>query len=333
MSISFIVIGKNEGWKITKCFQSIIDTIFYNKLTDYEVIYIDSNSSDDSIKRVLEFKDVKIFKITSKPNAAIARNIGAQESNGEALFFIDGDMEIIPDFLLLVYNEKDGLKFNFVSGQFINYYYDVNWNYIDKKEYQSLKNGDYNDVVTGGLFCIKKDIWFRVGGMNNKYKRSQDFDLGLRLAKKGIKLLRKKELMGIHHMISYFNKKRMWGNLFKGFNLYGRSLLYREHFFNKAVFSLVRRQDYSLIMMIILGVILILKSSIYPLAIYVLVILMKSIKNSDKNQRNMFHLFFYYTLRDIIVFLGFFLFFPAKISNNEIQYKLIKAFDISQSSC
>ena len=79
--ISFIVIGKNEAKYLARCIQSIRKTIEYNKLKKYEIIYVDSNSTDDSIKRVLKFKYVKIFKITSKPNAAIARNIGARESN------------------------------------------------------------------------------------------------------------------------------------------------------------------------------------------------------------------------------------------------------------
>ena len=51
MMISFIVIGRNEGWKLTKCFESIYDTINYNKLINYEIIYVDSASTDDSIDR------------------------------------------------------------------------------------------------------------------------------------------------------------------------------------------------------------------------------------------------------------------------------------------
>ena len=55
------------------------------------------------------FNEVKIYIITGKFNAAIARNIGAKEAKGD-VFFIDGDMEILPDFLPLVYNEKWGLN-------------------------------------------------------------------------------------------------------------------------------------------------------------------------------------------------------------------------------
>lgn len=321
--ISFIIIGLNEGWKLTKCIESVFETIKHNKLIDYEVIYVDSNSTDDSIKRVLKFKDVKMFKITSKPNAAIARNIGAQESNGEALIFIDGDMEIISEFLPLVYNKRHGLKYSFVSGQFINYYYDLNGNYISKKEYCSFGNGDYHDVVTGGLFCIRRDLWFHVGGMKNKYRRSQDVDLGLRLAKSGIKLLRKQETMAVHHTISYLNMKRVWKDFFKGYELYGRSLLYRDHFFDKAIFPRIFRQDYSLIIFISSVILALFTASFYPVSIYLCVVLMKGFKNRDNNEGLGIALPLYYIFRDIVVFLGLCFFFPAEQSNTEIEYKRI----------
>ena len=70
--ISFIIIGRNEGWKLSKCFESVFKTIKQNKLEKYEVIYVDSDSTDDSIKRAQSNNCIKTFKITSKPNAAIA---------------------------------------------------------------------------------------------------------------------------------------------------------------------------------------------------------------------------------------------------------------------
>ena len=85
--ISFVIFGHNEGWKLTNCLKSVFLTIKYNGLTMYEVIYIDSKSTDDSIERAKKFKEVKIYKLTADYNSAIARNIGSQKSIGEVLFF------------------------------------------------------------------------------------------------------------------------------------------------------------------------------------------------------------------------------------------------------
>ena len=88
--ISFIIIGRNEGQKLTKCFESVLNTIEFNSLRDYEVIYVDSNSTDDSIERAKKFNNIKIFRLTRDVNAAIARNLGVEKSKGDVLFFILG---------------------------------------------------------------------------------------------------------------------------------------------------------------------------------------------------------------------------------------------------
>ena len=83
----------------------------------------------------------------------------------------------------------------------------------------------------GGLFFIKKTIWFSVKGMKNHFRRSQDLDLGLRLAKINIFLKIKKDLIATHHTVSYFDKNRIWKDLFSGNDFY-RALLFRENLFN-----------------------------------------------------------------------------------------------------
>ena len=264
--ISFIVIGRNEGWKLTKCFQSIFKTIEHNKLKEHEIIYVDSLSTDDSIERAKKFNKVIIFQITGKYNAAIGRNIGANESKGEILFFIDGDMEIIADFLPLVYDEKNGLKYDFVSGQFENNYYDNNGNFLYKENYHSLKNDKYQST-TGGLFIIKKNLWEFVKGMRTKYRRSQDLDLGLNLSKIDVKLLRKKELLAKHHTIAYKDSIRMWKMLVKGFDLY-RVVLYRDHYRSFAMHKDYLRTNYSNLFLIFSVFMLIMTSSYFSFLLY-----------------------------------------------------------------
>ena len=84
--ISFIVIGRNEGWRLEKCFKGIYNFVDEEKITDYEVIYVDSRSTDDSIELSKQYGNTKTILITGECNAAIARNIGAKEASGDFFF-------------------------------------------------------------------------------------------------------------------------------------------------------------------------------------------------------------------------------------------------------
>jgi glycosyltransferase involved in cell wall biosynthesis len=317
--ISFIVIGKNEGWKITKCIQSIIDTIAFNNLKLHEIIYVDSRSTDDTVARAKQFNQVSIFLLTGDINAAIARNVGAKESKGDILFFIDGDMEIRPEFLPLVYNQSQGLKTDFLSGQFVNYNYNNNDELLSKEVYFKDLTEDRMESVTGGLFLIRREAWLSVGGMKNIFKKSQDIDLGLRLNQKKIFLLRKKEIAANHHTIHYFDKNRMWKDLFNGNELYGRCLLYRHHLLNKAMYQRLLRNDYSALILIVSVFLAVFLGKIALFLPYIMLIVYKSLKHARATSQNFFALFFYYLLRDIMTILGFFTFFPHEPLT--IEYK------------
>lgn len=92
--ISFIIIGRNEGWRLEKCFTSVFKTIKKDNIESFEVIYVDSKSTDNSVNVAKSYEEIKVFQIVGVCNAAIARNVGAKEAKGDILFFIDGDMEI-----------------------------------------------------------------------------------------------------------------------------------------------------------------------------------------------------------------------------------------------
>lgn len=317
--ISFIVIGRNEGWKLTKCLQSITETIENNQLKNWEIIYIDSTSTDDSIERAKTFNKTKIFIITGKYNAAIARNIGAKEASGNVLFFIDGDMQIRSDFLPLIYNEDEGLFDDFVSGQFINYNYDYNGNLISRTNYF---NSGIDKIVssTGGLFLIKKDLWKKVNGMKCKLRRSQDVDLGIRLAGIGVFLKRKKELLAIHHTVSYHNQKRTWEMLLSGSEFY-RSVLLRDNFFNYYQWKLFLRENYSSIALMFLLLIYFKDHSPLIIIIYFTIILLRAIRKKEAVLTTM-NLFVYYFARDLMTWFSLFFFWPS--NKIELLYEEIQ---------
>jgi glycosyltransferase involved in cell wall biosynthesis len=130
--ISFIVIGRNEGWKLTKCLESVFQTIKQNALSKYEVIYVDSKSTDDSIVRAKRFEETKIFQLTGDFNAAIARNIAANNSSGEILFFLDGNIELKPFNFQIITDDYYQLKYNYLVGFLDDVNYTSDWKYINQ---------------------------------------------------------------------------------------------------------------------------------------------------------------------------------------------------------
>jgi len=318
--ISFIVIGKNEGKTIKLCIDSVKNAIAHNKYSDAEIIYVDSKSTDNSISIAKQYKDVKIFEITGTCNAAIARNIGAIESKGNILCFLDADMELQKDFLpIVIKNNK--LIYPFISGQLQNIFYNnyKEWKQIDSNYLHRGLNNDTYNVTTGGYFIINRDLWFSVKGMNTKYRRSQDLDLGLRLAKKGTKLLRKKELMVKHNTIDYKNSQRMWKMLFDGSLLFQTSVLYRDHVFNKYIYKKIIRKDYSLLFLIIS--ILFMFVYIYSIFIYLLIIIIRNIlRKNVKGNSSFLSRLLMILLTDINSLIGIFVFFPKK---HKLFYKQI----------
>ena len=315
--VSFIVIGKNEELNIKNCIDSIYKTIAYSRINNYEIIYVDSKSTDNSVLSVKEFKETKIYLLTGDTNAAIARNVGAKESCGDILFFVDGDMELIPEFIKKVY-ENNQLIHPFISGNLINYFYDKESKLVEKQNYYNLSQ-DTCKGTGGGVFLINRGVWNKAKGMRVFFRIGEDLDLGYRLNKKNIKFCRKKDSIAIHHtsVISNFQK---WENLLNGNELFGRSFLYRKNIWNKYIHYRFFRSEYSLVLLLISMVSFFLFNYWELILPYILILILKAIKLSRIDIINILNDCLYFIVRDISTFFGLFLFFPKQ----DINVKYIK---------
>lgn len=308
--VSFIVIGKNEGQRLTQCLTSIHTVIIEDKIPYYEIIYVDSKSTDDSLERATQFDDVRVLKITGVCNAAIGRNIGAKESKGDILFFIDGDMQILPGFLSTVINENNKLVYPFMSGIFEDYVYDENWNFLEMQRRYKLTEGmpDSYEITTGGLFMIEKKMWEQIEGMDTRLNQCEDMDLGLRLAKRGCPLLRKPIVLANHHTISYFNITRK--KYYTSSAIFS-ALLSRKHFFNGIYTKLFIRTQYTAISLLLSTIIVLLYSPFFIL-IFVIPLLFRASMISKKSDLNVFEAAWALLYRDCYFLWAFFVMYPIK---------------------
>ena len=93
--ISAIVIGKNEGERLTRCIDSIHAAL---GVLAHEIIYVDSRSTDDSLQRAKACGARCFVLAAQKTTAGLGRHVGAKEARGEYLLFLDGDMQLQKGF-------------------------------------------------------------------------------------------------------------------------------------------------------------------------------------------------------------------------------------------
>jgi glycosyltransferase involved in cell wall biosynthesis len=302
--LSFIVIGKNEGWRLELCLTAIQQSVNNDGINDYEIIYIDSKSNDNSLKIAARFNNIRCFLIDGYCNAAIARNIGAKESKGNILFFIDGDMEIRPGFIPEVI-KRSNLIYPFVSGIWINRYYDNRWNYLFSRASYNI-NHDIYEKTTGGLFLIARNYWEELHGMDTRLDRHQDLDFGLRMSKRGYQLLRKPMLLAIHHTTAYSTRSNSL-SYYKN-----TGYLLRKHFFSTYFIKSLVFSNYT-ISILIISIVLSSVLDYYYIFIYLIAISYRSLKMKKQlPSLNFFSTFGYNILRDLVTISSFFFYYPSK---------------------
>ncbi len=101
MNLSIIIVNWNTRDLLLQCVRSIIGTA---KISNFEIIVVDNNSSDDSCSAIQNaFPQIRLIKNELNLGFAKANNIGIRQSSGKYLALINSDIELLPDCLDSLY--------------------------------------------------------------------------------------------------------------------------------------------------------------------------------------------------------------------------------------
>jgi len=186
--ISIIIPTLNEEKYINKVLNSIKNQ-FYKS---YEVIVVDGGSTDSTEKVVQKFKHRfkrLDFIHAGEKNTSKQRNIGAKVAVGEIIVFLDADIIISDQHFLskIVKTFRYGEKFSALTTYikidpreatwFDNLFHGIN-NY-----WVRLLNTIGFHIGRGGCMVMKKQVFYKVGGFNEKMFVAEDLDLFGRVGK------------------------------------------------------------------------------------------------------------------------------------------------------
>lgn len=168
--VSVIIVGRNEAQNIDACLSSVFKNNYNSD--KYEIIYIDDNSTDDSIEilksikeynfRFYELKDFENSGHNSYKKAGI--KLGIQKSKGEILLFTDADTIVPPNWISSHVEKFDNNPaLQMCTGPVL---------YTDSAGY--IKQFQYYDLIaTVGFtgFGIIRGLYFMANGANMSIRK------------------------------------------------------------------------------------------------------------------------------------------------------------------
>lgn len=187
--ISIITVVLNGEKTIEQTIQSVISQSYEN----IEYIIIDGKSSDGTIDIIKKYKKyINIFKSEKDEGIYNAMNKGLSLSSGEIIGFINSDDWYEPNIIERVYK-----KFLYTEAEVIY----GRLNLVDENENKKvlknrpIENMVFEMAVPHPTVFIKKGVYEKFGGFNEKYRIAADYELMLRLYISGVKFSRLDEIV------------------------------------------------------------------------------------------------------------------------------------------
>ena len=171
-SISIIIPLYNKEKHIVRVLNSVMNQTFKN----FEVIVVDDGSTDNGALKVQTYPDKRIHLIR-KPNGGVssARNWGLKYVNADLIFYLDGDDELEPNALSVLYSLYEKYpQCDIFTGNFIQVYPNIKEHLYCKGKYEYVIKDNYKDFykhkfyMRTGIFLIKKTKLIDNNGYNEK---------------------------------------------------------------------------------------------------------------------------------------------------------------------
>lgn len=164
--------------------ENTIKSLKNNSYSEYEVILVDNNSTDSSIKEIAEKHEIK-YILAKQPSSYIARNKGAELAQGDILVFLDSDCVVADNFLQNIFKafeenidglmgKINGINKNKTAEMEQRFYEEITADFLNNEQKRLTRIDTRN-------FAIKKQVFEKLKGFNTELKFGGDMEFGARL--------------------------------------------------------------------------------------------------------------------------------------------------------
>lgn len=190
--VSVIVTTKNEAQVLDRLLKSVKTQSY----TNTEIIVVD-NHSTDSTSGIAKQYTTKVYELG--PERSVQRNFGVEKSQGKFVVILDADMQL-SEGVIKEAVEKAGNDGKI--GAIVIPEESVAQNFWEKVK--GFERSFYNlegDVTTDAARFIRKSVFEKLGGYDEKITGPEDWDLPERISEAGYKIGRIKSVISHHERI------------------------------------------------------------------------------------------------------------------------------------
>lgn len=169
-------------------------------LSGYEVVLVDDGSTDGTLEwlqaSAADFPHVKSY-VQNHQGPAAARNLGVEKATGDTIIFIDSDLVVTETFLVAHFEALTNAE----SDRIFTYGRVINTCNFDSPTSEPYKLTDFSAAyfATGNVAIARH--WLDKAGLFDKRFQLygwEDLELGVRLKKLGLKLIKCPDAVGYH---------------------------------------------------------------------------------------------------------------------------------------
>ena len=224
---SIVILTYNQLEYTKLCIESIRK---FTPKDKYELIVVDNNSTDETVKWLKEQKDIKLILNSENLGVPKGYNQGINVSKGDNILLLNNDVIVTPNWLYnLDYALWSNLEIgavgclsNYVSNhQKINVIYkDITsmLKFAEKFNIQDSKKYEIRHKLIGFCFLVKKEVVDKIGLLDEQFfpGNYEDDDYCKRILNKNYKLLLCKDTF-VHHFgsISFINNNLNYNKILK----------------------------------------------------------------------------------------------------------------------
>jgi len=203
MNVSIVIPTYNRKSILIKCLHALENQKLNRLIDSYEIIIVDDGSTDGTTEWIKEnqinLPHVVLYE-QEHGGPALGRNLGVLKSTGDVIIFIDSDLVVVDNFIIHHVNKlnKYWIKKNkkcFTYGSVINTSNFQNPLSEDSK----ITDISFAYFATGNV-AISKALLLDVGLFDTSFSLYgwEDLELGERLKKIGVKLIKCPDAKGFH---------------------------------------------------------------------------------------------------------------------------------------